>query len=215
MSTKTTPNPLRPGDRPTPEARPLVLASTSRYRRALLAQLGLPFVVASPATDESPLPGETPSATALRLAEAKARSVAAQYPRGLIIGSDQVADCDGQAVGKPLDHRHAVAQLAALSGKTVVFHTGLALFDAAHGRCQTAMVDVTSTFRHLTAAEIEAYLIRDQPYDCAASVKSDALGIALFTRIESDDPSALIGLPLIRLADMLLAAGVAILTPPA
>ncbi len=215
MSTKTTPNPPASASAPAPAARPLVLASTSRYRRALLAQLGLPFVVASPETDESPLPGEKPSATALRLAEAKARSVAARYPDALVIGSDQVADCDGQAVGKPLDHRHAVAQLTALSGKTVVFHTGLALVDAARDACQTAMVDVTSTFRELTPAEIEAYLTRDQPYDCAASVKSDALGIALFTRIESDDPSALIGLPLIRLTDMLRAAGLSVLTPPA
>jgi septum formation protein len=192
-----------------------VLASTSRYRWALLTQLGLPFAVASPAIDEVPLPGETPSATALRLAEAKARSVAVQYPDALVIGSDQVADCDGHAIGKPLDHEHAVAQLTALSGKTVVFHTGLALLDAASGNCQTAMVDVRSTFRELARAEIETYLARDQPYDCAASVKSDALGIALFLRIESDDPTALIGLPLIRLTDMLRAAGVAVLTRPA
>jgi septum formation protein len=162
-----------------------------------------------------PLPGETPAATALRLAAAKARSVAAHYPDALIIGSDQVADCEGHAVGKPRDHRHAVAQLTALSGKTVIFHTGLALYDAAHSTFQTALVDVSSTFRELAAAEIEAYLARDRPYDCAASVKSDALGIALFVRIESDDPTALIGLPLIRLTDMLRAAGVAILVPPA
>jgi len=200
---------------PVPETRPLVLASTSRYRRALLAQLGLPFAVASPATDETPLPGETPAATALRLADAKARSVAADFPDALIIGSDQVADCEGQLVGKPRDHRHAVAQLTALSGKTVVFHTGLALFDAARGTGETAMVDVRSTFRDLSPDEIESYLRRDRPYDCAASVKSDALGIALFVRIESDDPTALVGLPLIRLTDMLRAAGVAILTPPA
>jgi len=200
---------------PVPETRPLVLASTSRYRRALLAQLGLPFAVASPATDETPLPGETPAATALRLADAKARSVAADFPDALIIGSDQVADCEGQLVGKPRDHRHAVVQLTALSGKTVVFHTGLALFDAARGTGQTAMVDVRSTFRDLSPDEIESYLRRDRPYDCAASVKSDALGIALFVRIESDDPTALVGLPLIRLTDMLRAAGVAILTPPA
>jgi septum formation protein len=210
MSTKTTRNqpifPTRPG-----HFRPLVLASTSRYRRALLDQLGLPFVVAAPAADETPLPGEAPAQTALRLAEAKARSVARDYPDALVIGSDQVADCDGRAVGKPADHADAVAQLTALSGKTVVFHTGLALLDAGSGDCQTAMVDVRSTFRDLTAAEIEAYLRRDQPYDCAASVKSDALGIALFVRIESDDPTALVGLPLIRLTDMLRAAGVAIL----
>ena len=150
MSTKTTrnlPAPRRPGAR-----RPLVLASTSRYRRALLDQLGLPFAVASPATDETPLPGEAPAATALRLAEAKARSVARDHPGALVIGSDQVADCDGRAVGKPVDHADAVAQLTALSGRTVVFHTGLALLDAASGDCQTAMVDVRSTFRDLAPA---------------------------------------------------------------
>jgi septum formation protein len=208
MSDKTMTNPHA-------ATRRLVLASTSRYRRALLGQLGLPFDVAAPDTDEAPLPGETPSATALRLAEAKARSVADRHPDALIVGSDQVADCDGQPVGKPGSHEHAVEQLRALSGRTVVFHTGLALLDAASGSCQTAMVDVRSAFRHLTPAEIEDYLRRDQPYDCAASVKSDALGIVLFERIESDDPSALVGLPLIRLTDMLRAAGVAILASDA
>ena len=214
MSTKTTRNPPFPLASADP-LRPLVLASTSRYRRALLGQLGLPFAVASPATDETPLPGEAPVQTALRLAEAKARSVAQDHPDALVIGSDQVADCDGRAVGKPADHADAVAQLTALSGRTVVFHTGLALLDAASGECQTAMVDVRSTFRDLAPPEIEAYLRRDQPYDCAASVKSDALGIALFVRIESEDPTALIGLPLIRLTDMLRAAGVTILARPA
>jgi septum formation protein len=212
MSTKTTRNPPL-SDAASGPARPLVLASTSRYRRALLNQLGLPFAVASPATDEAPLAGESPVRTALRLAEAKARSVAHDHPGALVIGSDQVADCDGRAIGKPVDHADAVAQLTALSGRTVVFHTGLALLDAATGDCQTAMIDVRSTFRELAPAEIEAYLRRDQPYDCAASVKSDALGIALFTRIDSDDPTALVGLPLIRLTDMLRAAGVAVLGP--
>jgi septum formation protein len=194
-------------------ARPLVLASTSPYRRALLAQLGLPFAVARPAVDESALPGERPAATALRLAEAKARSVVATHPDALIVGSDQVADCNGRPVGKPRDHADAFAQLRELSGRTVVFHTGVALLDAATGLCQTALVDVTSTFRELAPDEIEAYLRRDRPYDCAASVKSDALGIALFVRIENDDPTALVGLPLIRLTDMLRTAGVAILAP--
>jgi septum formation protein len=213
MSTKTTRNPSRPGLPAGAAARPLVLASTSPYRRALLAQLGVPFAVAAPATDETPLAGERPAATALRLAEAKARSVAAAHPGALIIGSDQVADCDGRAVGKPADHAGAAAQLAMLSGRTIVFHTGLALLDAASGHCLTALVDVASTFRELAPDEIEDYLRRDRPYDCAASVKSDALGIALFARIENDDPTALIGLPLIRLVDMLKAAGVAILAP--
>jgi 7-methyl-GTP pyrophosphatase len=192
-------------------SRQLVLASTSPYRRALLGRLGLPFVAAAPSTDEAPLPGERPSATALRLAEAKARSIAAAHPAALIIGSDQVADCEGEPVGKPGSHARAVLQLTRQSGRTVVFHTGLALLDAATGECQTALVDVRSTFRPLAAAEIEAYLRREQPYDCAGSVKSEALGIALFERIESDDPTALVGLPLIRLTGMLRAAGVPVL----
>jgi len=194
-----------------PLRRPLVLASTSRYRRALLERLGVPFTVAASGTDESAMPGEMPAATALRLAEAKARAVAAAHPSALIIGSDQVADCDGEAVGKPGNHAAAVAQLARLSGRTVIFHTGLALLDAATGMCQTALVDVRSTFRHLTADEIEAYLLRERPYDCAGAVKSEALGIALFEAIESDDPTALVGLPLIRLASMLRAAGLSVL----
>ena len=203
MSDKTTRNP--------PSNPPLVLASTSRYRRALLAQLGIPFSIAAPGTDEAALPGERPAATALRLAAAKARSVASAHPGALIIGSDQVAECDGRAIGKPASHADAVAQLTTLSGRTVVFHTGVAVLEAASGRCDAALVDVRSTFRSLAPEEIEDYLRRDQPYDCAASVKSDALGIVLFTRIESEDPSALVGLPLIRLTDMLRAAGVVLL----
>lgn len=208
MSSKTT------AKRPTPSAprrhRPLVLASTSRYRRLLLERLGLPFVAIAPRAAEDPLPGEAPSETAFRLAEAKARSVAPSHPGALIIGSDQVADCAGEHVGKPGSHQRAATQLAQLSGRTVVFHTGLALLDAATGTCQTALVDVRSTFRILAADEIDAYLKRERPYDCAGSVRSEGLGIALFERIESDDPTALIGLPLIRLAAMLRAAGVAV-----
>ena len=190
--------------------RRLVLASTSRYRKMLLERLGLPFIAVAPGTDETALGRETPAATAFRLSEAKARSVAGAHPRALIIGSDQVADCDGRPIGKPGTHERAVAQLTALSGQTVVFHTGLCLLDAASGQCQTALVDVRSTFRFLGASEIEAYLRRERPYDCAGSVRSEALGIALFERIESDDPTALIGLPLIRLTSMLRAAGVAV-----
>lgn len=167
--------------------------------------------MAAPGTDESALTGEKPAATALRLAEAKARAVAALHPDALVIGSDQVADCDGEAISKPGDHAAATAQLARLAGRTVVFHTGLALVDAATGRCQTALVDVRSTFRPLTAEEIEAYLSRERPYDCAGAVKSEALGIALFEAIASDDPTALVGLPLIRLTSMLRAAGVSVL----
>jgi septum formation protein len=203
MSTKTTAN----------GTRPLVLGSTSRYRRALLARLGLPFSVDPPDVDESALPGEKPAQTALRLAEAKARAVAARHGDALVIGSDQMADSAGQAVGKPGTRDAAVAQLRALSGRTVVFHTGLALVDASSGRCRTALVDVASTFRSLTPAEIEAYLDREAPFDCAGSVKSEGLGIALFDRIASDDPTALIGLPLIALCRLLREEGVNILPP--
>jgi len=180
----------------------------------LLERLGLPFIAAAPGTDEASLADESPAATAFRLAEAKARSVAGAHPDALIIGSDQVADCGGRPVGKPGTHERAATQLAELSGQTVVFHTGLALLDAASGRCQTALVDVRSTFRVLSAAEIDAYLRRERPYDCAGSVRSEALGIALFERIESDDPTALIGLPLIRLTSMLRVAGIAVLARP-
>ena len=212
MSAKTTvKNPAAAGP---PARRPLVLASTSRYRKMLLDRLGLPFEVAAPGTDETALPGETPAATAFRLSEAKARSVAAAHPHALIIGSDQVADCEGRSIGKPGSHKRAVAQLTELSGQTVVFHTGLCLLDAASGRCETALVDVRSTFRFLAADEIEAYLRSERPYDCAGSVRSEARGIALFERIESDDPTALIGLPLIRLTSMLRAAGVDVLAHP-
>ena len=181
----------------------------------LLERLGLPFVVAAPDVDETARAGEAPVQTAVRLAEAKARAVAVHYPDALVIGSDQVADCAGQAVGKPGTRPKAVEQLRALSGRTVVFHTGVALVDAASGRCRAALVDVVSTFRSLTAAEIDAYLDREAPYDCAGSVKSEGLGIALFERIGSDDPTALIGLPLIALARLLREEGVDVLVPVA
>ena len=205
MRTKTTIN--RSGTAPKPAPRQLVLASTSRYRRMLLERLGLPFIAVAPGADETARANESPAATAFRLAEAKARAVAAAHPDALIIGSDQVADCEGKPVGKPGTHERAVAQLTELSGQTVIFHTGLALLDATTGRCDTALVDVRSTFRFLSPVEIEDYLQREQPYDCAGSVRSEALGIALFESIESDDPTALIGLPLIRLTNMLRAAG--------
>jgi len=190
------------------KTRRLVLGSTSRYRRELLGRLGLAFEVAAPHVDEAALPGESPAATALRLSEAKARAVAARFPDALVIGSDQVADCNGAAVGKPGDRANAIALLRSLSGKTVTFHTGVALVDAASGRCQRDLVDVASTFRVLSDAEIAAYLDREAPYDCAGGVKSETLGIALFERIASDDPSALVGLPLIALCRMLRAEGV-------
>ena len=189
----------------------LVLASSSRYRKELLQRLGLPFVVAIPGIDESPQPGEAPAALALRLAEAKARAVATAHPNGLIIGSDQVAEFAGNAIGKPRDRTHAMELLRAMRGRTIVFHTALALFNSASSRMQTALVDVASTFRALDDAALESYLDRDDPLDCAGAVRIETLGIALFTRVASDDPSALIGLPLIKLTDMLLAEGMTIL----
>ena len=192
----------------TKDDRPLVLGSTSRYRRELLGRLGLPFEVAAPGVDEAALPGERPAQTALRLAEAKARAVAGRYGHALVIGSDQVADCDGTPVGKPGGRAQALAQLRRLSGRTVVFHTGVALVDARSGRCRSELVDVASTFRVLDEAEIAAYLDREAPWDCAGSVRSEGVGIALFERIGSDDPTALVGLPLIAVARLLRAEGV-------
>lgn len=196
-----------------PAYRPLVLASASPYRQQLLQRLGLPFVVVAPQIDESPHGGERPAETALRLAQAKARAVAPQHPEALIIGCDQIADCHGVAVGKPKDAADALRQLRTLRGQTVTFHTAVALLNAKSDTCRTALVDVTSTFRELDDATLQAYLEREQPFDCAGSVKAEGLGIALFTRLESDDPTALIGLPLIRLTDLLEAEGVRPLVP--
>lgn len=186
----------------------LVLASSSPYRRMLLERLGVPFTSVSPMIDEAPRHGELPADTALRLAEAKARAVVPSHAGALIIGSDQIAECGGAVIGKPRDPQHALEQLRAMRGRTVVFHTALALLNSTSGRCQTALVDVISTFRSLEDDALRTYLERERPFDCAGSVKAEALGIALFTRIASDDPTALIGLPLIRLTDMLLAEGV-------
>lgn len=194
--------------------RPLILASGSRYRRDLLERLCHPFEVAAADIDETALPGETPAVTACRLAIAKARAVAARYSDALVIGSDQVADADGVALSKPGSHAAAVAQLTMLSGRRIVFHTAVALVDAASKRCQLRQVDVTSTFRRLGSQAIENYLRRERPYDCAGAVKSEALGIALFERIESDDPTALIGLPLIALVELLATEGVDVLAQP-
>jgi septum formation protein len=191
----------------------LVLASASPYRKELLERLGLPFTSVAPRVDESALPGERPAETALRLAEAKARAVGASHPQALVVGSDQIAEFDGAALGKPRDPADALAQLRAMRGRTVVFHTAVTLLNTATGRCQTALVDVASTFRSLDDAALQSYLERERPFDCAGSVKAEALGISLFTRIASDDPTALIGLPLIRLTDMLAAEGVSALRP--
>lgn len=189
---------------------PLVLASTSRYRRELLARLRIAFEVAPPDTDETPLPGEGCARTALRLAETKARSLHARYPDALIIGSDQVADLDGKPVGKPGTFVNALRQLQAMRGRTVVFHTAVALFDARYGRVQAINVPTTVTFRTLQDDQLGRYLELEEPYDCAASAKAEALGIVLTEKIESTDPTALIGLPLIALSGMLMAAGFSI-----
>ncbi|MEG0921025.1 MAG: Maf family nucleotide pyrophosphatase [Comamonas sp.] len=191
-----------------PTPRTLILGSTSRYRRELLTRLRLPFDCASPDVDETPQPGETPAALALRLALAKARAVAAQYPDAIVIGSDQVADLNGQPLGKPLVHDKAVAQLRAMSGQSMQFHTAVAVVCQATGFAQADTAVVRTIFRSLNDAEIERYLRAEEPYDCAGSAKSEGLGITLLDAIESDDPTALIGLPLIRTARLLRAAGV-------
>jgi septum formation protein len=188
--------------------RRLVLASTSPYRKLLLERLRVPFETASPDVDESEKPGESPSITALRLAEAKARAVAPRFPDALIIGSDQIAALGALRLNKPLVHDVAVEQLKAARGKTVSFHTALCLFDAASGESSSRMVSSTVLFREYSDAQIERYLRLEQPYDCAGSAKAEGLGIALIAKLESDDPSALIGLPLIALTDLLAARGV-------
>lgn len=194
-----------------PPAPSVVLGSTSPYRRELLSRLKLPFEVAAPDVDETALPGEAPAALARRLALAKARAVAARYPEAAVIGSDQVADLDGEALGKPGSHDRAVAQLRRMRGRTVIFHTALAVVCAARGFEQADLAPVRVIFRSYDDDEIEAYLRSEQPYDCAGSARSEGLGIALLEAIDSDDPSALVGLPLIRTARMLRAAGVKIL----
>lgn len=186
---------------------PLVLASTSPYRRALLERLGLSFTIDSPLVDESSRPGEPPQVLVLRLAEAKANAAAERHPEALIIGSDQVACIDGQVLGKPGNRERAITQLEQASGRMVVFQTGLCLLNAATGRTQTLVEPFHVHFRRLSRRRIEAYLDREEPYDCAGSFKSEGLGIALFARLEGDDPSALIGLPLIRLITLLESEG--------
>jgi len=188
----------------------LVLASTSAYRRELLARLGAPFRQQSPQVDEAPRPGEAPAILAARLAAAKAAAVAAMNPNALAIGSDQVADCAGSILGKPGDIARARQQLRASSANRVVFHTAICLIDtrSAPAREFHAIDTTTVAFRHLTDAEIERYLARERPFDCAGSFKSEGLGISLFERIESQDPTALIGLPLIALCRLLREAGV-------
>ena len=189
----------------------LVLASTSVYRRELLARLKIPFQVAAPDIDETALAGESAPQTATRLSQQKASAVAAHYPDALIIGSDQVALLGEQQLGKPLTHDNATRQLRAMSGNSVTFYTALSLLNARNGEMQTAIAENRVQFRPLNEREIESYLRLEQPYHCAGSAKSEGLGIALIARIEGDDPNALIGLPLILLVSMLRQQGVSIL----
>lgn len=191
----------------------LILGSTSRYRRELLQRLRVPFEVVSPEVDETPLPGEQPAAMAQRLALGKARAVASKFAAAVVIGSDQVADLDGEPVGKPGTHERAFEQLRSMSGRSVVFHTAVAVVRGDVGFEGVALVPVTVRFRTLTDAQIEHYLRAEQPYDCAGSAKSEALGIALLESIESNDPTALVGLPLIQTCALLRQAGIDPLSP--
>ncbi|MEJ1163395.1 Maf family nucleotide pyrophosphatase [Variovorax sp. CCNWLW186] len=191
--------------------RPLILASTSRYRRELLNRLHLPFDVQPPDVDETALPGETPRELAERLALEKARAVAARFPEAVVIGSDQVADLAGEALGKPGDHARATAQLRKMRGQTLIFQTAVAVVCQATGFVERDLAPVRVVFRDLSDAAIERYLQAEQPYDCAGSAKSEGLGIALLSSIDSDDPTALVGLPLIRTCRMLRSAGVELL----
>lgn len=189
----------------------IILASTSKYRRALLARLGLPFEVAAPGVDETPLPNEPPQETSRRLAEAKAKAVAERFPEAIVIGSDQVAVLDGLVLDKPGNHGNAVRQLKAMRAKEVVFHTALCLYHAASGRAQTRVVPYYVRFREYSDAQIERYLELEQPYDCAGSARCEGLGIALIAEMRGSDPNALIGLPLIALTEMLAEQGVEVL----
>jgi septum formation protein len=191
--------------------RALILGSTSRYRRELLQRLRVPFDVVSPDVDETPHPSEAPSDLAMRLALAKAKAVAALHPNAVVIGSDQVADLNGEPLGKPGTHERAVLQLQKMRGQTVVFQTAVSVVCQASGFEQTELAQIKVRFRELSDAEIEAYLRAEEPYDCAGSAKSEDLGIALLDAIDNDDPTALIGLPMIRTARLLRTAGIELL----
>lgn len=191
--------------------RPLILGSTSRYRKELLTRLRIPFETASPDVDETPHSNESPKDLALRLALAKARAVALKYPEAVVIGSDQVADLEGTPLGKPGNHANAILQLQRMRGKTVIFQTALSVVCIATGFERTDLAEVKVKFRDLSDAEIETYLRAEEPYDCAGSAKSEGLGIALLDAIDNDDPTALIGLPLIKTCQMLREAGVKLL----
>ncbi len=189
----------------------LVLGSSSIYRRELLQRLQIPFEICSPDIDETPLPGEVPGKTALRLAECKARAAASAYPDALIIGADQVAVLESIPLGKPLTHENAVRQLRLLSGREVTFHTALSLFNSRTDNIQTRLILSHVKFRELNDQKIKSYLFKEQPYHCAGSAKSEGLGIALIERIVGDDPNALIGLPLIALVEMLSHEGIEVI----
>ena len=195
----------------TASGRTLILGSTSRYRKELLSRLQIPFETAAPDVDETPHSNESPKDLALRLALAKARAVALKYPEAVVIGSDQVADLEGIPLGKPGNHANAILQLQRMRGKTVIFQTALSVVCIATGYERTDLAEVKVKFRDLSDAEIETYLRAEEPYDCAGSAKSEGLGIALLDSIDNDDPSALIGLPLIRTCQMLREAGVKLL----
>ncbi|SDK32016.1 septum formation protein [Methylophilus rhizosphaerae] len=190
----------------------LILASSSRYRREVLQKLHLPFTCSSPDIDETPLANESPEQTSLRLAENKARKVAESHPDALIIGCDQVATVDGLQIGKPGNHENAVKQLTMLSGKEVIFHSALCLYDSTNRHMQSTIVPYYVKFKTLTPQQIETYLRLEQPYDCAGSAKSEGMGIALLEYMRGDDPNALIGLPLIALTHMLQQAGIDVLS---
>jgi septum formation protein len=188
----------------------LILGSSSRYRRELLERLRIPFEVMKPSVDETAIVGESPQHTALRLAKEKAAAIAAGSAAALVIGSDQVASCDGIQIGKPGTHEFALAQLEFMQGKSVVFHTAICLHDTRTHDVQSALVATSVRFRQLSRQELEAYLFAERPYDCAGSAKSEGLGIVLLESIESTDPTALVGLPLITLVSMLRHAGIAL-----
>jgi len=199
---------------PSSPARQLILGSTSAYRRELLSRLAIPFDIVSPDVDETPQAGEAPAPLAQRLALAKARAVAANFPQAVVIGSDQVADLNGLPLGKPGTHERAVAQLRQMRGQTVIFQTAVAVVCVQSGFEEVDLAAVKVRFMDLSDDDIENYLRTEQPYDCAGSAKSEGLGIALLASIENDDPTALVGLPLIRTCRMIRAAGITLLAPP-
>ncbi len=187
------------------------MASTSRFRRELLSRLQIPFQVFSPQIDEAAWRGETASVTACRLAEEKAKSALEAHPHALIIGADQIAELNGKHIGKPNDHKEAVEQLRGMRGKSITFHTALALLNGETGRLQTRLAETLVSFRNVSDGQIEAYLRREQPYDCAGSAKSEGLGIALIAGMQGADPNALVGLPLIELVTLLKNEGIEVI----